>query len=87
MRAARPGVSLATRDRACDVMAMLSRRDRRENILMLDEEEEDEPVMIGGSRFKPACLYLQQQQQHEEVEVTTINGMCSGRGSSKRSTG
>lgn len=58
-RAARPGVSLATRDNASEVLAMASRNDRKENILMPVDLAGDEPVVRGGWRFIPACLYLQ----------------------------
>ncbi len=58
-RAERPGVSLATLDNARDVLAIASRNDRKENILMPVDLEIEEPVEIGGRRFKPACLYLQ----------------------------
>ncbi len=58
-RAERPGVSLATLDKASDVLAIASRTDRKENILMPVDLEVEEPVEIGGRRFMPACLYLQ----------------------------
>ena len=58
-RAGRPGVSLATRERASDVSAIILRSERKENILMPVDLEVEEPVEIGGRRFMPACLYLQ----------------------------
>jgi hypothetical protein len=55
--AGRPGVSLATRERACVVRAIKCRNVRNENILMLAEEAV-EPVVREGSRLMPACWYL-----------------------------
>ena len=52
-------MSLATRDSASDVLAIISRSERSENILMLAEEAGEEATAIEGLRLMPACWYLQ----------------------------
>jgi hypothetical protein len=52
-------VTLATRDNASEVLANISRSERSENMLMVDEEAGDEATAIEGMRLMPACWCLQ----------------------------
>jgi hypothetical protein len=61
IRAGRPGVSLATRESARDVLAIDLRSERNENILMVAEEAGEEAAAMEGLRFIPACSYLRQE--------------------------
>ena len=65
-RAGRPGVSLATRERASDVSAIILRSERKENILMPFEEAAAEAVVREGSRFMPACWYLARDNRQRD---------------------
>ena len=52
-------MSLATRDSASEVLAIISRSERSENMLMVAEEAGEEATAIEGLRLMPACWYLQ----------------------------
>ena len=68
-RAGRPGVSLATRERASDVSAIILRSERKENILMPFEEAAAEAVVREGWRFMPACWYLPKGQSSTQRDM------------------
>lgn len=62
-------MSLATRERASDVSAIILRSERKENILMLFEEAAAEAVVREGWRFMPACWYLAKGQSSTQRDI------------------